>query len=437
MTMHTSEQTLQDLIHPSEGIVSHQVFHDDRVYDLELERIFARCWLVLGHESQIPASGDYFTSYMGEDPVIVIRQDDGTVRAFLNACRHRGMRVCRAEAGATKSFMCPYHGWTYDRAGRLVGVPNLEDAYCSELDRGIWGLVPVAQLERYHGLIFATFDPDAPTLTEYLGDATFVLDSMLSRREGGTEVIPGIHKWVIDANWKFAADNFCGDGYHAFTAHLGALLAAVPEGIDPSLVQFPPGAVTTFGNGHGGTWFQDPNALMALWGPVVGQYQQSIMPEMQSRLSPGQIELQNIFAGTIFPNFSFAVGGQFMRVWHPRGPGKLEAWSWILVDKDAPPEVKEAQRIQTLRNFSPGGGLEQDDGENWSQCQSAGRGHIGRRQVANYQMGLGHDGAESGFPGPIRRTVGELPQRMFYQRWLDFMTSEKWPENQKGGMEPC
>src|SRR5262245_58297009 len=140
----------------------------------------------------------------------------GRLRAFLNLCRHRGNRVCRADRGNTKLFTCSYHGWTYSTDGKLAIVPMTE-AF-RNLDRDQWGLIPVAQLDSYKGLIFATFDPEAPSLVEYLGDMAWYLDIRLERREGGTEV-SGPHRWVVDANWKTAAENFGGDGYHIASTH--------------------------------------------------------------------------------------------------------------------------------------------------------------------------------------------------------------------------
>ena len=117
------------------GLVSRRIFVDQDIYEQELERVFSRCWLYLGHDTQLPNPGDYFTTYMAEDPILVTRDQSGNIRAFLNSCRHRGMRVCRSDMGNAKAFSCPYHGWTYNNAGQLTGVPRYEAAYFGELDR--------------------------------------------------------------------------------------------------------------------------------------------------------------------------------------------------------------------------------------------------------------------------------------------------------------
>lgn len=116
--------------------------------------------------------------------------------------------------------MCTYHGWTYDLEGKLVGLPAYDECYHGELDKSQWGLVPVAQLDTYKGLIFATWDEKAPPLLEYLDeDIRWGLDNSLNRTAAGTEVVGGVFKWIMPCNWKFATDNAAGDNYHGPTSH--------------------------------------------------------------------------------------------------------------------------------------------------------------------------------------------------------------------------
>src|SRR5277367_4223353 len=152
------------------GRISREIFVNEEIYREELERLFARAWLFVGHESQIPKPGDFFVSGMGEESVILCRDRAGEIHVFLNSCRHRGMKVCRYDEGSTPVFTCPYHGWRYGTDGKLVGVPYFREAYHSQLDRSQWGLVEVAQLCNHKGAIWATWDPATPSFAEYLGE---------------------------------------------------------------------------------------------------------------------------------------------------------------------------------------------------------------------------------------------------------------------------
>ena len=219
----TATLPIDQLIDLKRGAISREIFVSPEFYREELDKLFTRAWLFVGHESLIPNPGDFFVSRMGEESVILCRDAQGAVHVFLNSCRHRGMKVCRYEQGNTSLFVCPYHSWSYTTDGKLQGVPLYRALYEGTLNREEWSLIEVPKLALYKGTVWASWDAAAPDLLDYLGGAVDHLDQVLDCRDGrpgGSEVI-GVHKWVFPSNWKFAAENFLGDTYHNPVASLG------------------------------------------------------------------------------------------------------------------------------------------------------------------------------------------------------------------------
>jgi dibenzofuran dioxygenase subunit alpha len=416
------------------GLISRRIFFDQDIYEQELERIFARTWLFLGHETQIENPGDYMTAYMGEDPVILVRGSDGKVRAFLNSCRHRGMKVCRADRGNADQWTCSFHGWTYNNKGELRGVPQ-EDNYGGCLDKPEWGLLEVPSLTSYGGFVFGSWDAGAISLDDFLGDFRWYLDIMLERHLGGIEFVPGQQRYSLNSNWKIASENFTGDTYHLAYSH-GSMFQLDIRQLNPANpILFKDGGpyynvCTDHGHGmtgmvFGGERYRVDQMVAKEMGPEVVDYVEASNAKLKKVLSKQQTDAYALSFGNIFPNFSLndfsALRPIGFYVWHPKGPSRMEAWQWCGVDRDAPQIIKDNARVDFTRTQSISGIAAQDDTENFEQVTEATRGVVGQRLDFNYQMELGAEplAGPDGVPGRFAPYISESNQRNFYGYWAE------------------
>ncbi len=315
------------LVDLATGQISREIFVNEEIYAEEQERVFARSWLFVGHESQVPNPGDFFVSCMGEESVLLCRDRAGQVHVFLNSCRHRGMKVCRYDEGNTTVFTCPYHGWSYGTDGRLVGVPYFREAYHSKLDRAQWGLVEVAQLCVHKGAVWATWDKAAPPFLEYLGDFVFYLDQTLDSwdgSDGGTEILGGIQKWLVPSNWKFPAENFSGDSYHNISHRSVDLVGVGPSGSGrrdmPELQAARKLHIAMRDRGHQTTAYLLPREVSVPPGyqhsPVVSDYFRQCEDARRNRR--GDWGRLITLVGEVFPSMAFlARQPRTIAVWHP------------------------------------------------------------------------------------------------------------------------
>ncbi|WP_409186597.1 aromatic ring-hydroxylating dioxygenase subunit alpha [Amycolatopsis sp. VS8301801F10] len=423
---------LQQLVEPDRGYVNPVIYTDPAIYQKELELVFGRSWLFLAHRSQLPRAGSFVQTYMGEDPVLVVRQRDGSVKAFLNQCRHRGMRICRSDQGVSKTFTCSYHGWGYDLEGNLVHVPKESRAYRDEIDKTRWGALKVPRIAEHKGFYFGTWSDDVPEFEDYLGDMAYYFDAVAGAWDDGLEFVGGTAKWVIDTNWKFASEQFASDMYHVPISHASAMIAlsedprAWAAGDPPD--EAPGRQFAGNGHGSGGFWRSHLEHAEFSFGPEYRDWLAANQDEIHRNLGadrPDKVLAHN----TIFPNFSWLGLTPTMRVWHPRGPGQIEVWAWTYVPAGAPDRIKDLIRRVAQRQFSPAGVFETDDGENWTEIQLVLRGYKARTTTFNVQMGLGYEERDShGLPGLSNDVYSETAARGFYQRWLELMSGLTWAE---------
>ncbi len=424
---------IEQLIDLEKATQSKRIFWDAEIYELELERIFGRSWLFLTHESLIPKYGDYVMARMAEDNVVVCRQKDGSIRAFINSCTHRGNQVCHAESGNARAFVCNYHGWVYGTDGALIEMP-LEERCHLQVDKSARGL-PSIRVESYHGFVYGCFDEEAPALAESLGDFGWYLDTWMVGDGGGAELMGPPSKSILDCNWKVPAENFVGDAYHVGWTHAAALqiLGGELAGLAGNRAEMPYDDLglqftTRFGHGFGyidgaGSSIhsdrEDYDKFLAATKPKVIKN----LGESRGRLFDGHWNC------TLFPNNSFLYGTNTFKVWHPRGPGQIEVWTWTIVHKNMDPELKRRIQRGATMTFGTAGLLEADDGENMMTCTTSNRGRYTREGDMVATMGMNNEGPHPDYPGIVGSSfIGETSYRGFYRYYREIMSAASWAD---------
>jgi len=416
--------------------LSARIFHDAEIFRLEQQRIFAGTWIALAHDSEIAKSGDYVRRRMGLDPVIVSRDHDDRIHVMLNACAHRGVQVCRDDNGNTRSLICPYHGWTYGIDGSLLGAPNEMEIYERELAREAYGLKK-ARVETFGGWIFATWNDDAPTLIDYLGDHRWYMEMLLCRTDSGQEVLAPPQRFVVDANWKLIVENFASDHGHIGTTHRS--LAEI--GLFPEVR----GHHSTTSNHNGHSMLHNPQldhepvpggplATLKAFPPAA--MPSELVDQLPKHLSEDQLwVMANRYptTGAIFPGMAWVVFSPFpagdrlssvytVRLFFPIAPGKTEVLSFAIAEKDASHEFKRLVSRATASAFGPSGMFEADDIAIWAGMQRDLEGVINGRRTHLYPAV--REPNNDGWPGPgevHQGTWSDSVQWNMYRKYFDLM----------------
>ena len=440
-----------DLVNVATREVQMRSLSDPELYDLEMEHIFGRIWVFLGHESEIPNSGDFITRDMGSDSVLVTRDKSGEVHVLLNLCSHRGMRVSTLDAGNTQIHTCIYHGWAFRPNGAFLGAPvEKETMYGKMMSKEQLGLKK-ARVTLYGGLIFATWNIDGPSFDEFLGDAKWYYDILFKRTDKGMEVLGPPQRFTVRANWKAAGEQSAADGYHTLTLHrwLGEVgnysKKGEGEGGGGDLSPEMYGVEISSPHGHALRCIDlgrkirrltglDPDALSvdeklnAL--PPAG-VTKDMVEQLKRNLTTEQLQVQTSMppqVGGIFPNVLFGfvyipqadgtvVGSMTMHAYVPKGPDKLEFVNWIFAEKDAPQELRDKMLKQTIQLFGTSGMVEQDDSDTWPHMTLAAKGAHGKKATLKYQA-IYETGAPKGWPGPGIVNEGFTKDDTQWHWWL-------------------
>lgn len=425
------------------GVLPIRAFSDPELHQLELERIFAKSWVYVGHVTEIPNPGDYVLRYVGKDQFILARDENGEINLLFNSCMHRATSVCHAEKGNTSHFRCPYHGWIYKNNGDWNGAPHRVNAYPRTMDPKQWGLRKAPNLDTYQGLIFVNLDPEAITLKEYLGDMAWYLDVTFGLNSTGMRVVGDPQRWIAGANWKSGAENFGGDAYHVPHLHRSGEETGVFPHIDDAL------------SGQFHIAVEGGHSMVASRGflpPPMWQYggwpkEVADIFELD-RLKPDQREfIENGWCATvftIFPNLSIIhAPGVYdaqstppvlmtaLRQWQPYAHDQTEILNWPMEWIDAPADFNRLSYDTAINSFGPAGMFEQDDTVAWEGPADVGTSVFGRQTMKlNYQLGQGTPGGFGlvenwKFPGIATTTsYDEHNQIRFWKHWQKVVSGQ-------------
>jgi phenylpropionate dioxygenase-like ring-hydroxylating dioxygenase large terminal subunit len=450
-------KTFDDLIDVAYREVDLRVLTDPEIYRLELDRLFARAWTVLAHEDEIPNPGDFVLRYVGQDEVIVSRAADGAISAVLNVCTHRAAKLCRFDAGNSNRFTCAYHGWAFRPDGKFLGSPIPREKMHGELrSKDELGLLE-ARVDTSWGMVFATFDPEAPSLRDYIGPMAWYWDMMFGRTHNGITVLGAPQRFTIRANWKCAAEQFAGDIFHTLNLHKSMqeleLLSTDGPVQEPAMA-----GLSASHNGHFVRLFDlaEDHYINALKGQSLKDLDAAerlrlspppgmnadMVDDLFERFEPDRLKIlaeQPPQVGQLFPNVGAlampfpmpdgSVSAFFTwRAWVPKGPEEFELFSWTVVERDAPQELRDQMRLMTAATFGTSGFVEVDDTDTWPAQTKASRGALGRKQKLRYQAIRG-EVKPSGFPGPGQVYDGfarDDTQWEFWIEYLKYMTGRPW-----------
>ena len=431
-----ADEQLTMLVQPDR--VHRSVYADPAIFELEMERIFGRAWLVLGHESQAGNPGDYFTTRMGREPVLVVRKTPEELAVLINRCVHRGAMVCTEGRGNVERFVCPYHGWSYDRGGTLQAVPFVGGYDKDKLPEGLKAVPRVAV---YRGFIFASLAKSGPSLEEFLGPAKASFDDFVDRAPGGElEVAGGVFKHAYNGNWKLMLENHL-DGAHPAWVHASSVAVArgAPEPGRPGQEHYydiavrqmrqngAPDAVweaiglwaSPYGHAYMGDYHSDERLVAGMGSPVFDEYRKRLAGRLGEKEADRVLRV-TLWNTVIYPNCSFMSQFRQLRILHPIAVDRSVVYTYSFRMKDAPAQMfRDTVAFANVVNGT-GSWVLTDDLEVYERIQKG----FASGAVDWAYIGRGH-GRDADEPNGVRRGAtgtSEVYIRAQFAAWLRYMS---------------
>lgn len=412
------------------------VYEDPAIFKLEMENIFGRAWIYVGHESEVPNRGDFVTTQIGLQPVIVSRHRDGKVYVLHNRCGHRAAIVCNEERGNTgSSFRCGYHGWTFRTNGELLAAP-LKNGYPElyDLRSKEFGLVPV-RVESYRGFLFANLSASLEEdfdLAIHLGPMKMCIDALCDRApEGEIEVLGGVQKYMIHANWKTQLENL-NDLYHPPYSHESTLRESgkqfarrpgdqqgpqISES-DERKSKWDRLGIWAFDHGHSycGSIQEESDDGESRSSAVVERHKAALLAKHPPE-RVAEILKERYHNAIFYPNLCIQLMSHHIRVLRPLGVDRTEIRVYPVRLKGAPEEMYHDIVRYLNITHSPASLIQTDDLEMFRRIQEGS--HSRGAQWVVFGRGFGQEVPDAGgFKGS---GTSEISMRNQYRAWVDYM----------------
>ena len=413
--------------------VHRSVYTDPGIFALEMDRIFGQAWVYVGHDSQVPASGDFITLTLGRQPVVMARHSDGKVYVIYNRCGHRGAKVCIENQGQASLFRCAYHGWTFNTDGSLDAV-SMPRGYADSFDTSDpnLGMGQLPRVESYRGFVFASLSADGPDLATHLGHARASIDELVDKApDGAVDLSGGVHKYLFRGNWKLQMENTV-DMYHVPFSHESTLrrdgrqfsrrrgdqsgsdIATSGAAADRWEQRI---AWASKETGHTYTGHQPAAEQKANEDPVYREYVAALTARLGEEKTAEALNPKR-HNTWFFPNMSLQALNPHVRVVRPVAIDRTEIWVYPIRFCGAP----EAMNVDLVRQLnlthSAASLIQTDDLENFTRVQEG----LGAQNSDWVWFARGIDtDAPDNQGGMVNKGTVELPQRAQYAAWARYM----------------
>jgi benzoate/toluate 1,2-dioxygenase subunit alpha len=425
--------SIRDLVEP--GRVHRRVYTDPDVFELELEMIFGRGWLYVGHESQVPEPGDYFATELARKPIIMVRHRDGTIRVMANRCTHRGAKLVNLPKGKVTRFQCLYHGWSFDTDGALVNVP-IPEGCGDHFNKECFNLSVLPRVAEYRGFVFASFARGGTSFDDHITPVKASIDDLVDRApEGRLALDLGAHRYHYDGNWKLQVENVL-DSYHVPFSHASTVSQkgvqfARREGDKAGAQVLDDNKKSTStswklrrsyvaGNGHGWTSNTQLNDNERS-SPAFNEYKEALIARVGASRAE-EILTPRLHNTLIYPNVSVMGLNIHVRVINPVAVNRTKVTVYPIRLVGAPDSMNFGNLRLLNVTHSAASFVQTDDVEAFVRSQR-GLTNEGTDWV-DISRGLGVEEFDAANNANRELAVHEMAVRAQYAAWVNYMTAD-------------